>query len=107
MAEVQPTPKLMNILYTCANGRLPWGQDWDSFLPLCSGLTDDETGEEYDGYVLCCGHTLNYRNEAPAVVGAGLMLPGSPDKFGRPTLTITKQGREFLRQHIGMVELDG
>lgn len=104
---VEPTPKLMNILYACANGRLPWGIDWQPFLPLCEELVDDETGEEYEGYVLCCGHTIKARDEAPAIVGAGLMLPGKPDRFGRPTLTITKAGRMFLNQHRNMVQFDG
>jgi len=103
---VEPTKKLMNILYACAHSRLPWGVEWSNSLPLCDGLQSDETGERYEGYVLCCGHTLRYPDESSAVVGAGLMLPGKPDKFGRPTLTITKLGREFLLQHMDLVELD-
>lgn len=102
---VLPTPKLVNILYACAHGRLPWGVEWDNALPLCESLIDDETDEEYTGYVLCCGHTLKYPQESSAVVGAGLMLPGPDDRFGRPTLTITKAGRAFLEQHIGMAEV--
>ena len=35
------------------------------------------------------------------------MLPGPADRFGRPTLTITKAGRAFLDQHHDMVESDG
>ena len=107
MTDIQPTPKLMNILYACANGRLPWGVDWSTSIPLCESLIDDETDEEYTGYVLCCGHTLKYPQESSAVVGAGLMLPGPADRFGRPTLTITKAGRAFLDQHHDMVESDG
>ena len=104
--SIEPTPKLMNILYACATGHLPWGVEWDTDLPLCEGLIDDD-GNEYEGYVLCCGHTLKYHQESSAVVGAGLMLPGKPDRFGRPTLTITKAGREFLEQHRDMVQFDG
>ena len=103
---IQPTTKLMNILYASANGRLPWGVEWSTSLPLCIGLIDDETDEEYEGYVLCCGHTLKYGTESAEVVGAGLMLPGKPDRFGRPTLTITKAGRAYLAEHIGMVRFD-
>lgn len=101
---VEPTVKLVNILFACANGELPWGQKWDNFLPLCDGLLSDE-GEEYEGYVLCCGHTLRYPEESSAVIGAGLMLPSTPDKFGRRTLTISKAGREWLRAHMHLVEL--
>ena len=101
---VEPTPKLLNILYACANGRLPWGIEWSTTLPLCEGLIDDETDEEYEGYVLCCGHTLKHGTESAEVVGAGLMLPGAPDRFGRPTLTITKVGRAFLQEHRDMVQ---
>lgn len=107
MTQLVPTPKLMNILYACANSRLPWGVDWDNALPFVHGLEDDETGEEYEGYVLCCGHTLKYPEESAAVVGAGLMLRGKPDRFGRETLTITKVGRAFLDRHRNMVEFDG
>ncbi|MEO9230912.1 MAG: hypothetical protein ABI216_18470 [Devosia sp.] len=103
---LEPTRKLMNILYASANGRLPWGQDWIRDLPLCDGLIDDD-GKEYDGYVLCCGHTLKYGTESANVVGAGLMMRGNPDRFGRSTLTITKVGRAYLAQHMNMVAFDG
>lgn len=101
---LEPTPKLMNILYACAHSKLPWGQAWTDHLPLCDGLQDDETGAEYEGYVLCCGHTINAQTESPSIIGAGLMLPGRPDKFGRKTLTITNAGRKYLLQHMDMVE---
>lgn len=105
--SIEPTPKLMNILYALANSRLPWGVEWDNYLPLCSGLTDDETGEEYEGYVLCCGHTIKHHTESSPLVGSGLLLAGDPDRHGRPTLIITKVGRAFLDQHRNMVEFDG
>lgn len=98
---IEPTTKLLNILYACAHSRLPWGVDWDPWLPLCMPSSDDEEPQ----YILCCGHTLEYGKESAGVVGAGLMLPGNPDKFGRPTLTITKFGREFLAQHLDQVGL--
>ena len=112
---VEPAPKLMNILYACANGRLPWWtaddtSTWPTSIPLCDGLDlDDEDNwvEEHSGYILCCGHVLRCTGEAEAVIGAGLMLPGEPDRFGRPTLTITKAGRAFLDEHRDMVQFDG
>jgi hypothetical protein len=112
---VEPTPKLMNILYACANGRLPWWTaddtgTWPTSIPFCEGLEyddDDNPVDEYGGYILCCGHVLRYPEESSAVVGAGLMLPGEPDKFGRKTLTITKAGRAFLDEHRDMVQFDG
>lgn len=97
---IKPTRKLMNILYACANGRLPWGVEWHSYLPLCEDIEDGAR------YILCCNHTLRYPGESSKVIGAGLMLPGKPDKFGRPTLTITKAGREYLSRHMDLVELD-
>lgn len=100
---IEPTTKLMNILYTLTTGRLPWGQEWDKCLPLCDGLQDDD-GNEYVGYVLCCGHTLRYHDESSPLVGAGLLLPGPPDRFGRSTLRITKIGRWYLQQHMHLVE---
>ena len=103
MADIKPTPKLVNILYALAHGRLPWGVDWDKYIPLC-GTTDDD-GEPIQAYILCCGHTIHYGPESYEVVGAGLMLPGKPDRFGRPTLTITKAGRAFLAEHIGMAQI--
>lgn len=106
-AAITPTPKLMNILYALANGRLPWGVDWHPYIPLCAGLIDDETNEEYEGYVLCCGHTIKHHTESSPLVGAGLLLAGVPDKHGRPTLIITKAGRAYLDEHRDMVEADG
>lgn len=103
MVDIQPSPKLVNILYALAHGRLPWGQRWDAFIPLCETSNDD--GEPCEAYILCCGHTLQYPHESSPVVGAGLMLPGKPDRFGRPTLAITKAGRAFLDEHIGMAEI--
>lgn len=101
---VEPSSKLMNILYACANGRLPWGVDWDDFIPLCD--TTDDDGEPIEAYILCCGHTIPYGPESYAVVGEGLMLPGKPDRFGRPTLTITKAGRAYLSEHYALVQFD-
>lgn len=110
---VVPTTKLLNILYACAHGRLPWWPaddlgPWPTAIPLCDGIEyDDDESEvaEHSAYVLCCGHTLSLDTEAPAVIGAGLMLPGLPDKFGRRTLTITKAGRRYLDDHFKLVEI--
>ena len=100
MSQLQPTRKLMNILYACAHGRLPWGVDWDTSIPLCDADSADPE------YILCCGHTLKSPAESVPVIAAGLMVPGKPDHFGRPTLTISKLGREYLLKHMDLVELE-
>ena len=99
MNEIQPTPVLMNILYACANARLPWGVDWDPFVVLCDG--DGSPAR----YILCCGHSLDLARSA-RLIGAGLLLPGPNDQFGRRTLTVTQQGRSFLAEHLDMVEFE-
>jgi hypothetical protein len=83
------------------------GVEWNNYIPLCEGLTDDDTDEECPGYVLCCGHTIKYHTESSPLIGAALLLPGEPDKFDRPTLIITKVGWAYLDQHRDMVEFDG
>lgn len=105
MSELLTSPKLMNILYACANGKLPWGVEWDNFIPLVESSDRFDQNDPTE-YILCCGHTLLYHTESSEVIGAGLMLPGEPDKFGRPTLTISKAGREHLAKHMDKVTFD-
>ena len=97
---IRATLNLLTILYACANARLPWdgGPDWDPswnpFLPLC-----DPCDGERARYILCCGHVISPAFAAK-LIAAGVMEPGEPDRFDRPTITIGDAGRAMLEAGI-------
>ncbi|BAQ50371.1 hypothetical protein [Methylobacterium aquaticum] len=74
--------KLLVILSTLANGALPWGVEWERFIP-----------RHGDEWILCCGHVLGFK-EAQAIVSAGLLTLCASGPSG--SLTITPAGREWL-----------
>jgi hypothetical protein len=91
---VRATQNLLTILYACANARLPWGVEWDPFLPLCVAAGPSERMT----YILCCGHVVSPKF-AQKLISEGLMKPGEPDKWNRPTITIAEGGRKMLSLH--------
>lgn len=99
--QVKATVKLLTMLYTCANARLPWDggpgwyPSWSPFLPLC-GPSFGEPAK----YVLCCEHVI-LPAFARKLIAAGVMRDGEPDKFGRPTITIGEAGHAMLAKGMG------
>jgi hypothetical protein len=88
--RIKPTRRRLNIMSTLATGWMPWGvkDEPDSGkMPLCT-----------NEYIICCGCTMKPK-EAAEFVEKGLLQPGEPDRFGRPTLVITEAGRSWLGWH--------
>ena len=102
--SMRATVKLLTMLYTCANARLPWdggpGWDpsWNPFLPLCA--RDDTAPARY---ILCCGHVVSPQF-AEKLIDADVMKRGEPDKFGRPTITIGDAGRNLLARNMARLQ---
>jgi hypothetical protein len=95
MKPIRATKNLLTILYACANSRLPNGVEWDPFLPLCEPIH-----RERAVYILCCGHVVSPKY-ADKLLAHGIMQPGPPDRFNRPTITIAEAGRAMLAANIG------
>lgn len=95
--RVKATKKRKNIMSMLATGWLPWGVDWREkgrtygVLPLCAGDPPKASGR----YIMCCGHSMSWR-EAQDFVDAGLLMDGGKDTHGRPVLVITEAGRAWL-----------
>lgn len=85
----RPSARRRNILSYLATGWLPWGVPW-------TRLPDGRGCLIWSGwdYPVCCGHVVKPR-EAQDMVCAGLVEAG-PAIEQRPTLVITKAGREWL-----------
>lgn len=93
--EIKRTKRRYGIMLYLATGFTPWGRKFEydyagesrPHLALC--------GKKW---IICCGLTLG-KEEAAQFVSDGLLRDGMPDGKGRPTLVITRHGREWLEKN--------
>lgn len=92
--RVTPTKRRIAIMSALATGWLPWGVQWDAYLPLVWSLSDKGRPTKPE-FILCCGHVMRPK-EAQLFVDNGLLKLGEP-QGGRDTLVITPAGRTWLQ----------
>ena len=85
---VKRTKRSFSIGFYLLSGWLPWGVDFgnpDADAPPSLSLCGVESGHGPREWILCCGHTIGPA-EMSRWMEAGLVQPGPPDKFSRPTV---------------------